>query len=421
LLFKNISEKSVFAKLRRAISLDGVTGDETRDLIYDAAAEMIALAEKNSISGDLWEIFYAIAAAEDDNPISAVFERAGDEARAAFAILAEDLWMNRKIIAEARSRVNDDDSYADLRGIRDYVPVKSAGFARPNPAYREAAALAGRFAAARSAPDMAAALKNFSARRGCGVFALNDAFTWNSAAKKLVPIADADPVTLDSMLGYETQKAELRANTESFLSGKPSNNVLLFGDSGTGKSTSVRALLNEPGFCERGLRMIELRHDQFAEIPDLLAVIRGRNYRFILFMDDLSFEEFEVGYKHLKALIEGGLERKPGNVIIYATSNRRNIIREVWADRAASVDDVHGWDTMQEKHSLSDRFGVTIWYPSVNKSEYLSIVKSIAEEMGLEMDAEEMETLAMRWELDKGGFTGRTARQFVCRMLRDKI
>jgi predicted AAA+ superfamily ATPase len=223
------------------------------------------------------------------------------------------------------------------------------------------------------------------------------------------------------LIGYETQKRELLANTDSFLGGTPSNNALLFGDSGTGKSSSIRALLNEPDFVHRGLRMIELRHDQFSDIPDILSVIRSRNYRFILFMDDLSFEEFEVEYKHLKALIEGGLERKPDNVVIYATSNRRNIIREVWGDRAASIEDVHGWDTMQEKHSLADRFGVTIWYPSVGKSDYLSIVKVIAGEMGLVMEDAELETLAMRWELERGGFTGRAARQFVYQMLQRKI
>jgi predicted AAA+ superfamily ATPase len=138
-------------------------------------------------------------------------------------------------------------------------------------------------------------------------------------------------------------------------------------------------------------------------------------------MDDLSFEESETGYKHLKALIEGGLERKPDNVLVYATSNRRNIVREVWSERAESIDDVHGWDTMQEKHSLADRFGLSIWYPSVSKSDYLSIVKVVSEEMGLVMNSSEMETLAMRWELERGGFTGRTARQFVCRMLQSKI
>jgi predicted AAA+ superfamily ATPase len=138
-------------------------------------------------------------------------------------------------------------------------------------------------------------------------------------------------------------------------------------------------------------------------------------------MDDLSFEEFEVGYKHLKALIEGGLERHPENMLIYATSNRRKIIREVWEDRASSADDVHGWDTMQEKQSLADRFGLAIWYPSVSKEDYLTIVKIIADEMGLVMNDSEMKALAMRWELERGGFTGRTARQFVYQMLQRRV
>jgi predicted AAA+ superfamily ATPase len=218
-------------------------------------------------------------------------------------------------------------------------------------------------------------------------------------------------------LGYEGQKSELLANTELFLSGRAANNVLLFGDSGTGKSSSVKALLNESDFVQRGLRMIEIRKEQFMDLPGIVRLIRDRNYRFILFIDDLSFEEFEVEYKYLKALIEGGIESSPDNVVIYATSNRRNIIREVWADRRSSSDDVHGWDTMQEKLSLADRFGISIWYGAVNKEEYMDIVRYLAEEYGVSTEAEELEALAMRWEIAKGGFTGRAARQFVQHLL----
>jgi predicted AAA+ superfamily ATPase len=304
--------------------------------------------------------------------------------------------------------------------LSDFTPRKKNLALGISQARDAVTALAARFAAAESPEDMASSLADFCATYGAGKFALSGAFIWNSSKQILETIDDLDPSTLDSLVGYETQKRALLSNTESFLEGNPSNNALLFGDSGTGKSSSVRALLNEPDFVRRGLRMIELRHDQFAEIPALLGELRNRNYRFILFMDDLSFEEFETGYKHLKALIEGGLERKPDNVIVYATSNRRNIVREVWSDRAKSNDDVHGWDTMQEKHSLADRFGLSIWYPSVGRDDYLSIVKVAAEEMGLVMDASEMETLAMRWELERGGFTGRTARQFVLQMLQRK-
>jgi predicted AAA+ superfamily ATPase len=420
LFLKNLHENRIFDLLAKAVSQDAVSSNETRNIIYEAASNMIAEAEKYSYRGDLWEIQFALAAAGAENPLTQTYERM-PVPKDVFSILAQDLWMQHKIVTSVKDIVSDSLQYAPLACLSNFAPRKKNLALGISQARDAVAALAARFAASPSPEEMAFALADFCATHGAGKFALSGAFTWDSSKGKLEPIDDMDPNTLDSLVGYETQKRDLLLNTQSFLDGNPSNNVLLFGDSGTGKSSSVRALLNEPDFVRRGLRMVELRHDQFAEIPALLKELRKRNYRFILFMDDLSFEEFETGYKHLKALIEGGLERKPDNVIVCATSNRRNIVREVWSERADSIDDVHGRDTMQEKHSLADRFGLAIWYPSVSKNEYLSIVKIVAEEMGLVMNSSEMKTLAMRWELERGGFTGRTARQFVYQMLQNKI
>jgi predicted AAA+ superfamily ATPase len=419
LFFKDIPETGIFARLKKAVSLDTVTVGYTREMIYDAAADMILEAEKHSIRGDLWEIFYALAVAEDDNHICRAFERTSTP-DAVLRIISSEVWTHHKLISAVKHIVESEGTYADLRALSNYVPSGEGGALPAKEAYEDVTRLAQSIASAVSPEDMAPHLRDFFTARGSGRFAVDYAFRWNQRLRDLVPIRDIDPITFDSLIGYEPQKSELLANTESFISGRPSNNVLLFGDSGTGKSSSVRALLNEPGFVRGRLRMIEAQQGQFADIPDILDMIRGSGYRFILFMDDLSFEEFEVEYKHLKAIIEGGLERKPDNVVIYATSNRRNIIREVWSDRASSVDDVHGWDTMQEKHSLSDRFGLTIWYPSVGKDEYMSIVRSIAREFGLVIKDSEMETSALRWELERGGFTGRTARQFVYHMLQQE-
>ena len=419
MFIKNLQGNAIFELLAKAVSADAVSSNETRDIIYEAASNMIAEAEKCSYSGDLWEIQFALAVAGAEEPITRTYEKSA-VSKDVFRVLAQDLWMQHKIVTSVKDIVSGGLQYAPLTCVSDFTPRKKNLALGISQARDAIMALAARFAAAGSPEDMARGLADFCATHGAGKFALSGAFIWDSSKQVLEPLDDLDPSTLDSLVGYETQKRALLSNTESFLAGTPSNNALLFGDSGTGKSSSVRALLNEPDFVRRGLRMIELRHDQFAEIPALLKELRRPNYRFILFMDDLSFEEFETGYKHLKALIEGGLERKPGNVIVYATSNRRNIVREVWAERAKSNDDVHGWDTMQEKHSLADRFGLSIWYPSVDKNDYLSIVKVAAEEMGLVMNASEMETLAMRWELERGGFTGRTARQFVFQMLQRK-
>ena len=217
---------------------------------------------------------------------------------------------------------------------------------------------------------------------------------------------------LSDLVGYEAQKRELVANTEAFVSGRPANNVLLYGDGGTGKSTSVKALLNE--YESRGLRVIEIYKHQFRDILKLTEILRERNYKFILFIDDLSFEEGEVEYKYLKAIIEGGIETRPDNILIYATSNRRHIVREVWKDRddMEHKGDIHRSDTVEEKLSLSSRFGVAINYSSPDRKMYHEIVRSLAEKAGLKVD-DELIAGADRWEIRHGGKTGRAARQYI--------
>ena len=198
---------------------------------------------------------------------------------------------------------------------------------------------------------------------GVGMFGLNRAFRIRPAENggvEFCAINNIDSVVLSDLIGYEYQKKELRANTEAFVSGRSCNNMLLYGDAGTGKSTSVKAILNE--YCDRGLRMIEIYKHQFGQLSDVIARIKNRNYRFMIFIDDLSFEEHEVEYKFLKAVIEGGVETRPDNVLICATSNRRHLIQETWNDRKDMEfnGDVHRSDTMEEKLSLAARFGCAI-------------------------------------------------------------
>ena len=215
---------------------------------------------------------------------------------------------------------------------------------------------------------------------------------------------------LDDLIGYEIQKKKLIDNTQAFVDGKVANNVLLFGDSGTGKSSSVKAILNE--YYAKGLRMIEIYKHEFQDLSNIVAKIKNRNYKFIIFMDDLSFEEFETEYKYLKAVIEGGLEKRPDNVLIYATSNRRHLIRETWNDRNDRDDELHRSDTMQEKLSLASRFGVTINYSKPSYKEYIEIVRGIASATGtLKISEEELAEQAKIWELRHGGVSGRTGSQ----------
>ena len=262
---------------------------------------------------------------------------------------------------------------------------------------------------------------------GTGMFGMNRAFRIAGSGEEmeLIPINNADTITLSDLIGYEIQKAELIRNTLAFCESRKANDVLLYGDAGTGKSSSVKAVLNE--YWEKGLRMIEIYKYQFRDLSNVIARVKKRNYKFIIFIDDLSFEEDEVEYKFLKAVIEGGVESRPDNVLIYATSNRRHLIKEMWKDKDDMEFDgeIHRSDTLEEKLSLSSRFGVAINYSVPRYQEYLDMVKIMACQEGLLASGDDgkLEKLlaeAKKWEIRHGGVSGRTARQFINYMLGQK-
>ncbi len=230
------------------------------------------------------------------------------------------------------------------------------------------------------------------------------------------PITSIEHIDLEDLIGYERQKQKLVENTEAFIRGREANNVLLYGDAGTGKSSSVKAILNR--YYDQGLRIIEVYKHQFKALSDVLEQVKDRNYKFIIYMDDLSFEESELEYKYLKAIIEGGLGKKPKNVLIYATSNRRHLIRESFRDkRQLSDDEIHANDTVQEKLSLVARFGVTIYFGAPEPKEFKTIVKALAKKRGVNLPEEELLLAANQWELSHGGLSGRTAAQFITHLL----
>ncbi len=257
------------------------------------------------------------------------------------------------------------------------------------------------------------------------VIGLERAGGTNGARAWLVPVPVPDAVQPDDLIGYEAERALLRRNTAYFLAGYAANNVLLYGDRGTGKSSSIKALLNEqrarhaPGSVEAEvdwsrLRLIEVPKARLIDFPLLVALLRDRPQRFIVFVDDLSFEEGETGYKHLKALLEGGLEARPPNVVVYATSNRRHLVRELFADRPPpDVEEVHARDTMQEKLSFADRFGLVITFPSPDQALYLAIVEGLARRRGLAIERAALRARAIEWAAWHNGRSGRTARQFI--------
>lgn len=277
-------------------------------------------------------------------------------------------------------------------------------------------ALSARLDAARDENEMFDILTAYYRDCGVGMFGMNRAFRISeneNGEVEFLPVNNADKTMLDDLVGYESQKTLLCENTRAFVRGLRGNNVLLYGDSGTGKSTSIKAVLNE--YFGEGLRMIEIYKHQFRALSAIISAIKKRNYRFIIYIDDLSFEENEVEYKFLKAVIEGGVETRPENVLIYATSNRRHLIREVWSDRndMEHDGDVHRSDTMEEKLSLADRFGLSIQYSDPNHNEFMNIVKVLAEREGLSVDTQTLLLEANRFELRHGGVSGRAARQFI--------
>lgn len=268
---------------------------------------------------------------------------------------------------------------------------------------------------AATAEDFYELVTAFYEAYGVGKLGLNKAFRIDHKDNQveLVPVSNTELITFDDLIGYERQKQTLRENTEAFVEGRPANNVLLFGDSGTGKSSSIKALINQ--YYDQGLRMIEIYKHQFQDLSAIIAQIKSRNYRFVIYMDDLSFEEFETEYKYLKAIIEGGLEVRPSNILIYATSNRRHLINETWKDRndLTHNEGIYKSDTMQEKLSLVNRFGCTIYYGQPDQKEFYNIVVELAHKAGLDISDEELCAEAKKFELNHGGVSGRTAQQFI--------
>ncbi len=252
---------------------------------------------------------------------------------------------------------------------------------------------------------------DFCSKNGCGSFARYAAFevSIHNAQCVLTPVAKADPIRLSDLKDYEYQRGIIEENTLAFLGGHRANNILLYGDRGTGKSSTVKALLNE--YQDRGLRLIELTKEKLTLFPRVLEKIEGIPLRFIIFIDDLSFSDTDDNFGALKALLEGSVVSKPDNVIVYATSNRRHLIKETFSSREG--DEIHRGDTIDETMSLSDRFGITVTFMVPNKEKYLRIVGQIAEDRGMTTDPELLRRKAESWAIQKGGRSPRVARQFI--------
>ena len=254
-------------------------------------------------------------------------------------------------------------------------------------------------------------LASYYRQQGTGIFATYHALCWEKG--HLRGIAHPDPVELEEIVGYEWQKDALLKNTEFLLAGYSALHVLLYGSRGSGKSSLVKGLLQK--YSDRGLRMIEVSKSELGDLPKIVEQLRQIAQKFVIFVDDLSFEEDDDAFKALKVVLEGSLTARAQNVVVYATSNRRHLIREFFGDRPhpSDGDEVHAWDTLQEKLSFSDRFGLTLTFEPTNQDTYLTIVRHLAKRAEIPLQPKELEFRAKQWATRHNGRSGRTARQFI--------
>jgi uncharacterized protein len=373
--------------------------------VFGRLWEGLALEDEHLLP-DAWQSHLVGRVLDDENPFSLGAEK-GEMRPVVLEQARRDLRILRGLFALDGALLlgRVESAVPDLAGV--WVPWTNPESAEESPRHTIARKLSG----AGDWGICAELLAGHYARHGAGPFGHHRAFHWRDGWLRAV--SRPDPVRLAELVAYEREREPLIRNTQRFLAGLPAHHALLYGLPGTGKSSTVKAILNE--YAHEGLRLVEVTKEDLAELPRVLEILRGRGPRFVLFVDDLSFEEHEVEYKALKALLEGSVEEPPGNVRLYATSNRRNLIRENFSDRGdgSAGDDVHARDTMQEKLSLAARFGLRLTFPSPDQARYLQIVAGLAGERGLEVPAEDLRERALLWDRWHAGRSGRTARQFV--------
>ena len=385
-----------------------------RKLFYECFHELVELAGSHGFSGNLWHNFLTFLLINNENAYSTACEKKGNVGGSMEKIALHDITIFKALFdfdldvltdaltVDGIDIINDYDSgYSDSKVLNQRIRVRIVTLSK-------------QLEQAGDETEFLRFVTEFYKEFGVGTLGLHKAFRIEHDANGeavIAPISRIAHVKLEDLVGYESAKKKLIDNTKAFVEGKQANNCLLFGDAGTGKSSSIKAIINE--YYEDGLRMIEVYKHQFQDLNAVISQIKNRNYKFIIYMDDLSFEEFEIEYKYLKAVIEGGLEKKPDNVLIYATSNRRHLVRETFSDRAENEDDLHNNDTIQEKLSLVARFGVSIYFGAPTPKEFKEIVKVLAKKQHVTLDEDTLLAEANKWELSHGGLSGRTAQQFI--------
>ncbi len=382
-------------------------------LFYDCIHKLIELAGSHGFHGNLWHCYLANLLVNNENSYSKSCEIRGEVEGSINQAALHDIVIFKEFYDFDFSPVMDTLNVPEYAMVTEYQATMQESKVYNTRICARICELAERFNKNHTPEEMKSTLTEFYKEYGVGKFGLHKSFriVHDEKGVRIEPILNIAHVKLSDLVGYELAKKKLVDNTEAFVKGKKANNCLLYGDAGTGKSSSIKGIVNE--YYDRGLRIIEVYKHQFKDLNDVISQIKNRNYKFIIYMDDLSFEDFEIEYKYLKAVIEGGLEKKPENVLIYATSNRRHLVREKFSDKEDREDDLHRGDTVAEKLSLVSRFGVTIYFGAPDKKQYQEIVKTLAERYGITMEEDKLLLEANKWEIAHGGLSGRTAQQFM--------
>ena len=401
----------IFKKFDR----DEETPDKLISDIYEQIKRILEVATDYGFDKNLWHNYLTFYLITNENPFSLTCEKVGANDGSVNEFAKNDFKVFMNLFNYDFKPIEEALGINCFSLIYDYKAIVKKELMYNKNVSEKVQALSLKLETAKDENEFFNYVTDFYKAYGVGMFGLNKAFRviGGDNGVTFTPINNMDKVMLDDLIGYEIQKKKLVGNTEAFVQGRKANNALLFGDSGTGKSTSIKAIVNE--YYDQGLRMIEIYKHQFKDLSNVIASIKNRNYKFIIYMDDLSFEEFEIEYKFLKAVIEGGVETKPDNILIYATSNRRHLIKETWNDRndMESNNGLHRSDTIEEKLSLVNRFGCQISYSKPSQKEFFDIVIGLARKNNVKMTDEELMAEANKWELSHGGISGRTAQQFI--------
>lgn len=386
---------------------------EVRDRFFSCMHDLVELAGNYGFENNLWHNYLTFLLVNNENIFSTACEIRGVTEGSLLSLARHDFAIFRELFACDFTELERMLQAGVFEEFLHYARTESTGKLFNRRIRDRICELSDQLANAETLEAFTEYMVSFYKEFGVGKLGLHKAFRVAHVGDdvQIEPITNIAHVKLEDLVGYELQKKKLIDNTEAFVEGRSANNCLLFGDAGTGKSSSIKAILNR--YYDRGLRIIEVYKHQFQDLNEVIAQIKNRNYKFIIYMDDLSFEEFEIEYKYLKAVIEGGLEKKPDNILIYATSNRRHLIKESFRDNEELHGDLHSNDTIQEKLSLVSRFGVTIYFGSPDKKEFQQIVRTLAKRNGIDMSEDQLLLEANKWELSHGGLSGRTAQQFV--------